>query len=86
MSYMGRTTISIRELQQNLKGVMARVERGQTIEITRRRRPIARLAPLPAAEPVSPWPDLDERTRAVFGDRVLTPGASAIVLENRGDR
>ena len=24
--YMGRTTISVRELQQNLKGVMARVE------------------------------------------------------------
>ena len=86
MYYMGRTTISIRELQQNLKGVMARVERGQTIEITRRRRPIARLAPLPAGEPVSPWPDLDERTHAVFGDRVVTPGASAIVLEDRGDR
>jgi prevent-host-death family protein len=86
MYYMGRTTISIRELQQNLKGVMARVESGQTIEITRRRRPIARLAPLPAGEPVSPWPDLDERTHAVFGDRVVTPGASAIVLENRGDR
>ena len=86
MYYMGRTTISIRELQQNLKGVMARVERGQIIEITRRRRPIARLAPLPAAEPVSPWPDLDERTHTVFGDRVVTPGASAIVLENRGDR
>ena len=86
MSYMGRTTISIRELQQNLKGVMARVERGQTIEITRRRRPIARLAPLPSAGPVSPWPDLAERTHAVFGDRVVTPGASAAVLENRDDR
>jgi prevent-host-death family protein len=83
---MGRMTISIRELQQNLKGAMARVERGQTIEITRRRRPIARLAPLPAAEPVSPWPDLDERTHAVFGDRVVAPGASAVVIESRGDR
>ena len=86
MSYMRRTTISIRELQQNLKGVMARVERGQTIEITRRRRPIARLAPLPSAGPASPWPNLNKRTHAVFGDRVVTPGASAIVLENRGDR
>jgi prevent-host-death family protein len=82
---MRRTTISIRELQQNLKGVMALVERGQTIEITRRRRPIARLAPLPA-QPVSPWPDLDERTDTVFGHRIVAPGASAIVIENRGDR
>ena len=83
---MRRTTISIRDLQQNLKAVMARVERGQIIEITRRRRPIARLAPLPAAEPVAPWPDLDERTHAVFGSRVVVPGASTVVIENRGDR
>ncbi len=86
MSYMGKITISIRELQQNLKRVMARVERGQIIEVTRRRRPIARLAPMRSVGPVSPWPDLDERTRAVFGDRIVTPGASEVVLENRGAR
>lgn len=85
MSYMGNATISIRELQQNLKRVLARVERGQVIEVTRRRRPIARLAPL-SLGPKAPWPDLDERSYAVFGDRVVTPGPSAIVLENRGDR
>ena len=86
MSYMRKATISIRELQQNLKRVMARVERGQVIEVTRRRRPIARLAPLRSAGPLSPWPDLDERAHAVFGDRVVKPGPSAIVIENRGDR
>jgi prevent-host-death family protein len=85
MSYMRNATISIRELQQNLKNVMARVERGQVIEVTRRRRPIARLAPL-SSGPLSPWPDLDERASAVFGDRVVTPGPSAVVIENRGDR
>ena len=51
MSYMRKATISIRELQQNLKRVMARVERGQVIEVTRRRRPIARLAPLRSVGP-----------------------------------
>jgi prevent-host-death family protein len=85
MSYMREVSISIRELHRNLKRVMARVERGQVIEVTRRRRPIARLAPL-SSGPGSPWPDLDERVRAVFGDRVVTPGPSTIVLENRGDR
>ena len=36
MSYMRKATnISIRELQQNLKGVIARVERGQIVEVTR---------------------------------------------------
>ena len=86
MLYMRKASISIRELQQNLKRVMARVERGQVIEVTRRRRPIARLAPLPSAGPLSPWPDLDERAHAVFGNRVVTPGPSAIVIEDRGDR
>jgi hypothetical protein len=27
---------------------------------------------------------LDERTHAVFGDQLVTPGASEVVIENRG--
>lgn len=86
MSYMGKATISIRELQQNLKRVMARVERGQVIEVTRRRRPVARLAPMRPSSSLSPWPDLDARARAVFGDRIVTPGAAHVVIEDRGER
>ncbi len=86
MSYMEKTSISVRELQQNFKRIMARVERGQVIEVTRRRRPVARLGPVRAAAPVSPWPDLDARAQAVFGDRILTPGASEVLAESRGER
>lgn len=86
MLYMQKTSISIRELQQNLKRVMQRVERGQVVEVTRRRRPVARLAPLPSGGPRTPWPDLDARARAVFGDRPVTPGASDLVIDDRGDR
>jgi prevent-host-death family protein len=86
MSDMGRASISIRELQQNLKRVLERVERGQTIEVTRRRRPVAKLAPYSAEREPSPWPDLEERTRAVFGDRLISPAASAAVNEGRGER
>ena len=47
MSYMAKAaSVSIRELQQNLKAVMRRVERRQVIEVTRRRRAVARLTPL----------------------------------------
>ena len=46
MLCMPKITISIREFQQNLKRVLARVERGQVIEVTRRRRPVARQTPL----------------------------------------
>jgi prevent-host-death family protein len=86
MSYMPRETVSIRELQQNLRRVMARVERGETVEVTRRRRPVARLAPITPAEPTAPWPDLEGRTRAVFGSRVVAPGGADTVIEDRGER
>ena len=86
MSDMQKASISIRELQQNLKRVLARVERGQVIEVTRRRRPVARLAPMRSGSPTAPWPDLDTRARAVFGKRVVTPGGVDAVSEGRGQR
>ncbi len=86
MSYMPKVTVSIRELQQNLKNVMVRVERGETVEVTRHRRPVARLTPVGPTATASAWPDLEARTRAVFGDRVITPGGADIVIQNRGDR
>lgn len=90
MSYkmldMQKDSVSIRELQQNLKRVLAQVERGRTIEVTRRRRPVARLAPVRADGPISPWPDLEARVRAVFGGRVVTPGGLDAVSEGRGER
>jgi prevent-host-death family protein len=85
MSYMAKASVSVRELQQNLKRVMARVERGETIEVTRRRKPVARLAPARPAGPMAPWPDLKARRRTVFGDRIIAPGGSAVVIEGRDD-
>jgi prevent-host-death family protein len=77
-------TISMRELQQNLKKVIERVERGETLELTRRRRVVARLVPAAETRPVAPWPDLEARARAIFGDRVLTPAGSTLLLRARG--
>jgi prevent-host-death family protein len=86
MSDMAKGTVSVRELQQNLKRVMARVERGQELEVTRRHRPVARLTPVrPTAMP-RPWPDLDARAKSVFGDRVIEPSASEMVIDGRGER
>jgi prevent-host-death family protein len=87
MSYMAKGgSVSIRELQQHLKRVMARVERGEVVEVTRRRRPVARLAPATVSGPLSAWPDLEARTRAVFGNRIIVPGGSEIVSEDRTGR
>jgi prevent-host-death family protein len=80
------TTVSVRELQQNLKRLMARVERRQVIEVTQRHRPVARLAPVRATVRPQPWPDLEARAKAVFGDRIVTQSAAELVIEERGDR
>lgn len=86
MLYMPGATVSVRELQQNLKRVMARIERGETVEVTRRRRPVARLTPIRPSRAAAPWPDLEARTRAVFGTRVISPSGADVVVEDRGDR
>jgi prevent-host-death family protein len=79
------STITVRELQKNLKRVLARVERGQTLQVTRRRRPVAILAP-PCAAVVEPWPDLDARARSVLGDRIISPPPSELIAGERGER
>ena len=83
---MAKTSVSVRELQQNLKRVIARVEQGETVEVTRRRKPVAHLAPVKTTRPVAPWPDLRARRRGVFGDRVVAPGGSDVVIEGLDDR
>ena len=80
-----RMSVTVRQLQKDLKRVLARVERGQTLQVTRRQRLVAILAP-PRAAVASPWPDLDERARSVLGDRVISPPPSGRVASDRGER
>jgi prevent-host-death family protein len=77
--------VSVRELQQDVKGVLERVERGETVEVTRRRRVVARLSPAPREGKPTRWPNLERRTRQVFGKRTLSPGASKQILSDRGE-
>ena len=85
MSDMDSSTITVRELQKNLKRVLALVGRGHTLRVTRRRRLVAVLGP-PRRQADAPWPDLRARAQAVFGRRVLKPSASDAVIAGRGDR
>jgi prevent-host-death family protein len=83
---MSDMSVSVRELQQNLKAVLERVERGEAIEVTRHRRLVARLLPPEEVGQARPWPDLEARTREVFGRRLVSVPASSIVIDGRGDR
>ena len=87
MSYMARySTVSVRELQQQLKDVLARVEAGQPLAVTRRRRVVAHLVPVGTVTEPEPWPDLAARCRAVFGRRRISPPPSRQLLTDRGER
>jgi prevent-host-death family protein len=51
MCYMETEQVGVRELRQNLSVYLARIARGETLEVTDRGQPVAILAPLP--KPVS---------------------------------
>lgn len=46
------TSVGVRELRQRASELLRLVERGETVEITDRGRPVAQLAPLPAGTPL----------------------------------
>lgn len=77
--------VPVRELQREIRAILDRVERGESVEITRRGRAIARLVPAARAQ-AEPWPDLTARARGVVGRRRISPPPSQQVAEDRGER
>ncbi len=80
---------SIRSVQHRLAALIAEVEQGEEIIITRRDRPVARLSPItPADSPASGTP---VSLRAYWRRRPLPPAVRStlthadLVAEGRGD-
>lgn len=46
------SSVGVRELRQRASELLRRVERGETIQVTDRGRPVAVLAPLPPTSPL----------------------------------
>jgi prevent-host-death family protein len=76
--------VAVRELQREIRAILDRVESGESIQITRRGRLIARLVPATPA-PTEPWPDVAARTRSAMGRRRITPPPSRQLSEDRGE-
>jgi antitoxin (DNA-binding transcriptional repressor) of toxin-antitoxin stability system len=81
----GMETVTVRELQKNLKSALVRVQRGATLSVTRRRKVVAQLGPAKATTSSKPWPDLRARAESVLGKRVLKSGAADEILAGRGE-
>jgi antitoxin (DNA-binding transcriptional repressor) of toxin-antitoxin stability system len=80
MYHMKRATV--RDLRYSFKEVEAQLAEGEEIEIVRRRKVIARLAPAPPASVVE-RPDFMARMRAIHGDVILTPSNADLLAEER---
>ena len=65
------TKASVRDLRYEFKKIERLLLQGEEIQITKRRRVIARLLP-ERAEGAKKMPDFEARMRSIFGDKVLS--------------
>jgi len=72
---------SVRDLRYNFPAVERALRRGETIEITKRRKVIGKLVPLEEKHPE--WPDFKARMRRIFGDRILKPSGAELIARER---
>jgi len=77
-------TVSVRDLRYDFKKVERLLELGEEVQITKRRKPIARLSPEPAERP--PLPDFLARMRANYGDQVFEVSGADLISADREDR
>ncbi|HXE30597.1 MAG TPA: type II toxin-antitoxin system prevent-host-death family antitoxin [Terriglobales bacterium] len=79
-------TATVREVQHNLKNVLQRVERGESVTITRRGRAIATLGPAQRDSQAPPWPDFMGRLASIWGGKPAGKPASQLLIEHRHER
>ncbi len=80
-------TASLRQVQHNLGEVLRWVNDGEEVEITRRRKPVAKLVPLKMQSDVVDWDEHARALRATSGKkRAKALSASELVIEQRNER
>ena len=72
---------SIRDLRYNFAEVERLLQEGETVEVTRRKRVIARLEPVKTARPGCP--DFAQRMRSIFGRRTMKVTGADLVAQDR---
>lgn len=75
-------TASVRDLRYDFKKLSRLLQQGEEVQITSRRRVIARLVPETEA-PSAELPDFLARMKANFGDQILAVSAADITSEDR---
>lgn len=73
---------SIRDLRYAFRRIERLLHQGEEIQITKRRRVIARLVP-ENAESETPMPDFLGRLRTIYGDKTLKVSGADLVAQDR---
>jgi antitoxin (DNA-binding transcriptional repressor) of toxin-antitoxin stability system len=73
------------EAQHNLAGLIREVEAGQELVITRRKKVVAKLCPIPADSKVV-FPDFEARARATWKLGWQGASSDALLSDARGDQ
>ena len=77
-------TASIRDLRYGFKKIERLLCQGEEVQITKRRRVIARLVPEAALPAGVAMPDFLERLRAIYGDKSLKISGAELIAQDRG--
>jgi len=73
---------SLRDLRYNFKKVEHLLSQGEEVQITKRRKVIARLVPeKPAERP--PMPDFAARLKAIYGDKIHEVSGAELIRMDR---
>jgi antitoxin (DNA-binding transcriptional repressor) of toxin-antitoxin stability system len=73
---------SVRDLRYGFKKIERLLRQGEEIQVTKRRRVIARLVP-ESAEAAKEVPDFLARLRTIYGDKVLAVSGAELVSADR---
>ena len=73
---------SVRDLRYSFRKIERFLRQGEEIEITKRRRVIARLVPESVRCPQN-VPDFLARLREIYGDRVLLVSGAELIAQDR---
>jgi prevent-host-death family protein len=65
-------TATVADLRNKFRRISALIESGQSVEITKRGRPFARLSPADKRKRKLVKPDFMARLKAIWGDRCFT--------------
>jgi prevent-host-death family protein len=77
-------SVTVEQVEENFAAVLRFVRAGEEVEVTRRKKPIARIVPLSKRRPKHDWNGHFARLNKIYGGKSASGiSGSQIVLEGR---